>query len=64
MYKKFEELLKEKGLTTADVSRATGVAQTVFSNWKARGGDLSFGNLVKVAAFLEVPLETFAKQEA
>lgn len=63
MYKKFEELLKERGLTAADVSRATGIAQTVFSNWKTRNGNLSFENIVKVAAFLEVPLETFAKQE-
>jgi len=64
VYKKFEELLKERGLTAADVSRATGIAQTVFSNWKTRDGALSFGNLAKVAAFLEVPLEAFVKQEA
>lgn len=63
MYKRFEELLKEKGLTAADVSRATGIAQTVFSNWKSRDGSLSFDNIVKVADFLEVPLETFAKRK-
>ena len=63
MYKIFESLLKEKGLTAADVAKATGISQTVFSNWKARGGGLSFENIAKVAQFLEVPLETFAKQD-
>ena len=34
MYEIFEKLLNEKGVKAADVTRATGVSSTVFSEWK------------------------------
>lgn len=34
MYEIFEELLKQSGSKAADVARATGISQTVFSEWK------------------------------
>ena len=34
MYEIFEKLLAEKGVKTADVTRATGISSTVFSEWK------------------------------
>ena len=36
MYEIFELLLKEHGITTYQVSKATGISQSTFSNWKAR----------------------------
>lgn len=34
MYEKFEELLKLRNLTAADITRMTGISSTVFSEWK------------------------------
>lgn len=56
MYEKFEKLLKDRGLTTAEVAQATGIRQSVFSNWKKRRGHLNFENMMKVAAFFEIPV--------
>ena len=34
MYEIFANLLKEKGVKTADVTRATGISSATFSDWK------------------------------
>ena len=60
MYEVLEKLLKERGETFADLSRATGIGQTTLSNLKARGGCLSFENAQKAAEYLGVPLESLA----
>lgn len=57
MYEKIVALLKEKGLSIADLSRATGISESIFSNMKTRNGKLSIVNAAKVAAVLEVALE-------
>ena len=57
MYNKCEKLLKAKGMTFADLSRATGIGENVFSNLKTRGGHLSLDNAVKVAKVLKVKVE-------
>ena len=63
MHKKFLELLEKSGETTAQVSRATGIAENVFSNWKARQGNLSVENLSKIAKHFDVPIEYFLEKE-
>lgn len=35
MYSIFEKLLEERGVKVSDVSRATGIRQSIFSDWKA-----------------------------
>lgn len=57
MYEIYEKLLLIKGLTTADVCRATGISQSTMSNWKKRGNDLSAKNAQKVADFLDVSVD-------
>lgn len=57
MYKKFEKLKKKKGVTTAEVSRATGIQQSTFSNWKTRNGYLSIENTKKLAEYFGVTIE-------
>lgn len=59
MYQIFEQLLTDSNHTVSDVSRVTGIGMSVFSNWKARGGNLSVDNLAKVARFFDVPIERF-----
>lgn len=59
MYEYFEQLLRERGLTTADVSRATGISPNVFSNWKARRTILSSELLLKISKYFGVHMEYF-----
>lgn len=57
MYEKIATILKEKGMTFSTLSKETGIAENVFSNLKARGGNLSFANAMKVSVALGVGVE-------
>lgn len=57
MYSIFEELLKERGLTVADVCRATGIRQSTMSNWKKRNNNLTPKNAKLVADFFGVSVD-------
>ena len=63
MYGKFQELLKERGVTVSDVSKATGVKESTLSMWKARNTNLSFDHLVKIAQYFAVPLDYFVTRK-
>lgn len=54
MWEVFEMLLKRDGVSIADVSRATGISQSVFSNWKKRRNRISAANAEKLADFFNV----------
>ena len=54
MWEIFEELLKRDGVSIADVSKATGINQSVFSNWKKRNSRLSAQNAEKIAKYFGV----------
>lgn len=54
MYEIFEQLLARKGVTAADVCRATGISQAAISTWKKRRGKLNAENAAKVADFFGV----------
>ena len=54
MWEVFEMLLKRDGVSIADVSRATGISQSVFSNWKKRKGKISAENAQKLADYFNV----------
>lgn len=54
MWSIFEMLLEKNGVSIADVSKATGIAQSVFSNWKKRNSRLSARNAEKIANFFGV----------
>lgn len=49
MYERFEKLLKEKGLKAADVSAATGIGRSTFSDWKSGRSRPKHEKLVKIA---------------
>ena len=57
MYSIFEQLLEEKGITVADVCRATGIKQSTMSNWKKRRNRLSAANAVLVANYFGVSVD-------
>lgn len=56
MYEIFSELLQSRGKKTADVSRATGINQTVFSEWKKGKSTPKADKLQKIAEYFGVSL--------
>lgn len=57
MYERYEKILAEKGLTSYQVSKATGVSQAVLSSWKVKRSKPKFISLKKIADFLGVSIE-------
>ena len=57
MYERYEKILVEKGLTSYQVSKATGVSQAVLSSWKVKRSKPKFISLKKIADFLGVSIE-------
>ena len=57
MYEKILELIREKEITFAELSRQTGIAENIFSNLKSRGGMLSVENAARVADYFGVRID-------
>lgn len=57
MYDVYEKLRNEKGLSNAEVSRATGVSTATLSQWKTGRYTPKMDKLEKIASFLSVPVE-------
>ena len=51
MYDIYEKLLKEKGLKTADVCRATGLKAPTFSDWKKGKSAPNVDKLILIAEY-------------
>ena len=64
MYEVFEKLLEERNLTVAEVSRATGISQSTFSNWKSRRNKLSAANAIKLSSFFNVTVGYLMGEES
>lgn len=56
MYKIFEQLLDEKSLKAADVTRATGINSAVFSEWKKGKSRPNTEKLIKISKFFGVSI--------
>lgn len=57
MWTVFESLLRDRGMTKADFSRATGIRETTISSWKTRGGRIGRKYQQTVADFFGVSLD-------
>ena len=64
MYDIFVRLLAERGVTTADVCKATGIRQSTLSNWKKRKNILSPALLGKIADYFDVSLDYMMGKES
>lgn len=62
MYKKFEKLLEKTHKTTYRVSKETGIAQNVFSNWKSGRSVPKTDKLKILADYFGVSIEYFLEQ--
>lgn len=63
MYKKFAELLAEKGLKVAEVARVTGISPSTFSDWKKGKSKPKIDKLMNIAEKLDVPISYFLESE-
>ena len=59
MYEFYYQIISKRGLTDADICRATGISSACISAWKKRGGALNGNYLLKIARFLNVSMESF-----
>lgn len=57
-YEYFEQLIKERGISRAQVSRVTGVSSTCFSDWKSGKSAPKFDKMQRIAEYLNVPVES------
>lgn len=57
MYSVFVELLKKNGKKAADVTRATGIPASTFSDWKKGKSSPKQEKLQKIADYFNVSLE-------
>ena len=62
-YQVYEQIIKNKGLTSAEVSRGTGLSQTTFSEWKKGKAVPKMDKMRKIADFLGVSLECLVTGE-
>lgn len=63
MYEKFVDLLYKANKTTYQVSKDTGIAQNVFSNWKSGRSKPKFDKLLILAKYFGVSVEYFAEEK-
>ena len=61
MYEKFEQLLQNFGVKPYQVAKATGIAQTTFSDWKSGKYNPKTDKLQKIADYFKVPLSYFTE---
>lgn len=57
MYSRYVDLRDKKGVTDYAVSKATGIPQSTFTDWKSGKSNPKLEKLQKIAAYFEVPLE-------
>ena len=59
LYEKFENLLVKTNKTAYRVSKDTGIAQSIFSYWKAGRSNPKTDKLKVLADYFNVPIEYF-----
>lgn len=63
MYEKFEQLMKNKGVSPADVSKATGIGKSTLTGWKNGSSTPKADKLYAIAQYFGVPMEYFFDPE-
>lgn len=57
MYEHFESLVRKRNLTITEISKATSISSSTFSEWKTGKHSPSLGTLTKIAEYLGVSVE-------
>lgn len=56
MYEYFRQIIDSRGITTYMVSKATGISQSTFSDWKRGRYQPKLNKLIKIADYLGVSI--------
>lgn len=57
MYEIFRDLCQSKGVTPYRISKATGIGQSTFSDWKNKGVTPKADKMAKIAEYFGVSME-------
>ena len=63
MYSKFELLLEKNNVTAYQVSKATGIVQSTFTDWKTGRSKPGVEKLYLLSKYFDVPIEYFLEDE-
>ena len=63
MYARYVELRDKMGIRDADVSKATGIPQSVFTDWKNSKSSPKIDKLMKIADFFGISLDDFVRNK-
>lgn len=63
MYAKYAELRDKKGVRDADVSKATGIPQNTFTDWKNKKYTPKADKMIAIADYFQVSLDEFLRKE-
>lgn len=61
MYAKYAKMRDTRGIRDADVAKATGIPQSVFTDWKNGKSQPKVDKLIKIADFFNVTLDEFVR---
>lgn len=64
MYTNYAKMRDQRGLRDADVAKATGISQTVFTDWKNGKSSPKIDKIIKIADLFQVSLDDFVRKEA
>lgn len=59
MYKKYEDLLKQRQITSYQVSKDTGISTATLSDWKTGRSKPKTDKLLTLADYFGVPIQYF-----
>lgn len=62
MYELFEEICEEREISLYGVAKGAGVDKQILSNWKHGRSIPNFVNMAKIAKFLGISLDVFARE--
>lgn len=63
MYHNFSRLIKQRKITAYRVAKETGISQSTLSDWKNGKSTPKVDKLMKIADYLNVPLEELLKDK-
>jgi transcriptional regulator with XRE-family HTH domain len=63
LYDKYRQIIEKNGITSYNVSKNTGISQVTLTDWKYGRYVPKVDKLIKIAAFLHIPLEELLSED-
>lgn len=62
-YERYEALLVTNNMTSYEVAKRTGIAQSTLSEWKTGRSEPKVDKMIQIAEVFNVPLDYFYRKE-